>query len=105
MTLAETLVAVWQQMLAEEREAVRAGERSYGVGRTRGRGLRTVEFEYGDWRLTGIEQNPEKTSRWAMLARQGKRIVQFKHGARFIGNVCDGRLTRYPAWKDAGLPD
>lgn len=105
MSLAETLIAVWQQTLAEVKPEISMGGETYRVGRTRSRGLRTVTFDYGDWQLTGIEQNPEKSSRWAMLARKGKRIVQFKCQERFIANVCDGRLTRYPAWKEIGLPD
>jgi len=105
MTLAETLIVVWQQLLTEDRAEIRLDNGAYKVKRTRSAKLKMVDFDYSEWTLTGIEQNPEKASRWAAMARKGKRIVQYKCENRFIGNVCNGRLTRYPAWKDAGLPD
>lgn len=99
MTLPETLIAVWQQVLAEEKSVVRLEGETYRVGKTRAKKLRTVEFSYGPHLILGIEQNPDTGSRWAKLARQGKRVMQFSCGGRYIGNVSDGRLTRYPAWQ------
>ncbi len=55
--------------------------------------------------IEGIEQNPLKTSTWAKRASQGERIIQFKLNGRYIGNVAEGKLTRYPAWKAQGLPE
>ena len=46
-------------------------------------------------RIDGIEQNPETGSRWALLAREGKRIMQFSLERRYIGNVAEGELVRY----------
>ncbi len=103
MSLAETLIAVWQQVLAEGKEVVRLEGQACPVGKTRGQRLRTVDFEQGDLQLTGIEQNPRKSSRWAHLARRGKRVMQFSCQGRYVGNVCEGRLTRYGAWRDLGL--
>ena len=57
MSLAETLIAVWQQVLAEGKEVVQLEGRACPVGKTRGQRLRTVDFEQGDLQLTGIEQN------------------------------------------------
>ena len=105
MTLAEALVSVWQQVLAEGKQAVELLGETYRVGRTRSRKLRTVDFTFGGSQITGIEQNPETGSRWAVLARQGKRIMQYSCGGRYFANVCDGRLIRYPAWKDLDLPN
>lgn len=105
MALAETLIAFWQQVLAEERKVVELEGQRYRVGRTRGRKLRTVEFVFDDREITGIEQNPRTKSRWARLAQQGKRILQFTCDGRYFANVADGRLTRYPAWRDLRLPD
>ena len=62
-----------------------------------------MDFEQGDLQLIGIEQNPRKSSRWAHLARRGKRVMQFSCQGRYIGNVCEGRLTRYGAWRDLSL--
>jgi len=105
VTLAETLIAVWQQALVEESPEVALEGESYRVEKTRAQRLRTVDFRFGPHQLTGIEQNPETGSRWALLARQGKRIMQFSCGGRYLGNVCEARLTRYPAWKSLQLPD
>ncbi len=105
MTLGETLVSVWQQALAEGMSAVELEGKSYRVGATRAKKLRTVEFTYGTHRIDGIEQNPETSSRWAALAREGKRVMQFSLNRRYIGNVCEGKLLRYPAWKSLKLPE
>ena len=64
-----------------------------------------VEFNCGGLRITGIEQNPATTSRWAALAREGNRIMQFRCEGRYVGNVCEGKLLRYPAWRALNLPD
>ncbi len=105
MTLGETVISVWRQVLEEGKPVVELEGRTYAVGHTRAKKLRTVSFTYEDYRLDGIEQNPETTSRWAALARKGKRIMQFSVGRRYVGNVCEGELTRYPAWFALRLPD
>jgi hypothetical protein len=62
MTLGDTLISIWQQVLAEGKSTVDLEGKAYSVGRTRAKRLRTVRFEYGDYRLDGIEQNPATTS-------------------------------------------
>ena len=106
MSLADTLVNIWKQALVDELPEVEAGGRRCRVGRTRARGLRTVDFEYEGRRLTGIEQNPETASRWAALARQGQRVMQFSAGGRrYFANVAEGKLLRYSAWAALELPE
>ena len=105
MTLAETLISIWQQVLAEGKDSVEVEGQNYRVGRTRSRKLRTVDFNFGLALLTAIEQNPQTKSRWAAMARKGKRIMQFSCEGRYFANVVEGQLTRYPAWKDLDLPD
>jgi hypothetical protein len=39
-----------------------------------------------------LEQNPETASRWAQLARQGKKVMQFLHRGRYIAVVVDGKV-------------
>jgi hypothetical protein len=104
MTLGETLTSVWQQALVEESATVTIEDESYRVTRTRSRGLRTVDFDYAGRRLTGIEQNPETTSKWAALARQGQRVMQFSMDGRYFAVVAEGKLTRYAAWTALDLP-
>lgn len=105
MTLGELLVRAWQQAIVEDRAEVELAGRNYRVTRTRAQGLRIVTFSFQDHLIEGIEQNPEKASRWAKLAQEGKRIMQFRINRRYIGNVCEGQLLRYPAWRSLGLPD
>ena len=105
MTLADTLVSIWQQILAEDKSTVDLEGKTYSVGNTRTKRLRTVRFDYTDYRLDGIEQNPATTSQWAALAREGKRVMQFSYRHRYVANVWDGRLTRYPAWNALRLPE
>lgn len=104
-TLGEVMVSVWRQTLADGRAEVEVGGRRYPVGRTRNQRLRVVGFAYREALVEGIEQSPETNSRWAKLAREGRRIMQFSSRGRYIANVCDGRLTRYPAWRSQGLPE
>jgi hypothetical protein len=105
MTLGETLVAVWQQVMVEGKRSVELGEATYRVRKTGGKSFRRVEFDYEAHRLSGIEQNPGTGSRWADLARQGQRVMQFSYQGRYLGNVCEGKLLRYPAWQALGLPE
>ena len=105
MTLGESLIEVWRQALVEGKPRVELEGKSYPVTTTRATKLRTVRFEYAPYNIDGIEQNPETGSRWALLAREGKRVMQFTFGRRYIGNVSEGELVRYPAWHSMGLPE
>lgn len=105
MTLGETLVEVWQQALVEERVKVELEGKAYRVTSTSRSRLRTVSFSFGAQRLDGIEQNPNTASRWAKLAREGKRVMQFRCEGRYVGVVAEGKLTRYPAWHALELPE
>lgn len=105
MTLAETLLSVWQQALVQEGPLVVLDGQRYPVRHTRKRGLRIVDFSYGGHPITGIEQNPETKSRWASLARQGQRVMQFSSGHRYFANVAEGGLLQYPAWAALALPE
>jgi len=105
MNLGESLVEVWRQSLVESRSEVELPGQRCRVTKTRGQGLLVVMLEFEGRLIEGIEQNPRKESRWAKLAQEGQRIMQFRIKRRYIGNVCEGRLLRYPAWKSLGLPD
>ncbi len=105
MTLGEALISVWRQVLEEGREAAELEGECFPVTATRAKRLRTVTFQFGGHRLDGIEQNPQTGSRWAELARQGERIMQFSVNRRYVGNVCEGKLLRYPAWRSLHLPE
>ncbi len=105
MTLSGLLISAWQQTLVDGLDRVYLDGTAYEVARTRAKGLRFLTFAHGDQAIEGIEQNPETKSNWAHLAREGKRIMQFRVRGRYIANVCEGTLLRYPAWKSMGLPE
>jgi hypothetical protein len=105
MTLGETLIEIWRQVLGEGMLRVELAGKSYPVTTTRAKKLRTVRFDYVLYHIDGIEQNPDTGSRWALLAREGKRVMQFTFGRRYIANVSEGELVRYPAWFSLGLPE
>lgn len=104
-TLSEALISTWRQVLVEARSVVELESQAFRVGRTRRQALRTVDVVFQGRSFEGIEQNPETASRWAALAREGKRIMQFRHEGRYVANVCEGELSRYPTWKARGLTE
>jgi hypothetical protein len=93
--LEEVLVAVWRQVMVEDANAVELSGRSYPVRRTARRGLRQIDFTFDGEELRGLEQNPETKSRWAQMARAGKKVMQFLSGGRYIANVAEGKVTLY----------
>jgi hypothetical protein len=65
------------------------------VRRTSRLRLREVGFQFEGHELRGLEQNPETGSRWAQLARQGKKVMQFLEQRRYVAVVVDGRVRFY----------
>ncbi len=94
-TLEETLVDVWRQALAENVGEVQLGEERYPVRRTSRKRLREVVFAFEGKEIRAIEQNPETKSRWAQMARAGKKVMQFLSEGRYLANVVDGKVTLY----------
>ena len=94
-SLENTLVSVWQQALVENATSVKLENRTFPVRRTSRSRLREVDFKFEGHELRGLEQNPETASRWAQLARQGKKVMQFLQHRRYIAVVVDGRLQFY----------
>jgi hypothetical protein len=95
MTLEEALLSVWQQVLIENSNLAEIEGRRFPVQRTSRLRLRQVDFDFAGKPLRGIEQNGGTRSRWARLASQGAKIMQFTSEGQFIGNVADGKLTMY----------
>ena len=90
-----TLIEVWRQTLVENATVVELGVERYPVRRTRSRHLRQVEFAFDGNQIRGLEQNPETKSRWAEMARSGKKVMQFLSEGRYVANVVDGKVTSY----------
>jgi len=74
-------------------------EKSFPVRLTAKRKLKQVDFQYDGKDLRGLEQNPETKSRWAAMARSGKKVMQFLDGGRYIAVVADGKMHFYPRKK------
>ena len=92
----QTLIEVWRQTLVENAKVVELGKERYPVRRTSKRGLRQVDFVFDGNEIRGLEQNPETKSRWAQMARSGKKVMQFLSEGRYFANVVDdGKVTLY----------
>jgi hypothetical protein len=94
-SLEETLIAVWRQSLVEDSKTVTLESGNYPVRRTSRSKLREVDFRFEDQMLRGLEQNPNTKSRWAQLAREGKKVMQFLSEGRYIANIVDGKPQIY----------
>jgi hypothetical protein len=99
--LKDALISVWRQALIEKADAVRLAAKEYPVRRTPKRGLLQVDFRFDGQGMRGLEQNPETKSRWAELARSGKRVMQFLSSGRYVAVVVDGKVTLYGDAKKA----
>jgi hypothetical protein len=91
----ETLVEVWRQALVENAGVVELGMQRYAVQRTPMRGLRQVDFVFDGNEIVGLKQNPQTKSRWAQMARSGKKVMQFLSRGHYVANVVDGKVTLY----------
>ncbi len=98
LELDEALLSVWKQALVDGKKRVRLGEDTYPVRSTPKRALAQVDFEFAGQQIRGLEQNPRTGSRWADLARQGAKVMQFLIGGRYIAAVCDGKVTHFGGW-------
>jgi hypothetical protein len=91
----ETLIEVWRQALVDNAKVVELGGERYPVKRTPKRGLRQVDFLFDGNEIRGLQQNPDTKSRWALMARSGKKVMQFLNRGHYVANVVDGKVTLY----------
>jgi hypothetical protein len=91
----EALISVWRQALVEHRKTVTLEGVHYPVRTTSRSKLREVDFRFKEQMLRGLEQNRNTNSRWAQLAREGKKVMQFPSDGRYVANVVDGKLQFY----------
>jgi hypothetical protein len=57
--------------------------------------IRQVVFVFDGSTIIGIEQNPKPKSRWAQMARTGKKVMQFIQDGRYVAVVADGKVILY----------
>jgi len=93
--LAQALSSVWRQALVENAPTIELDGRRYPVRRTARHQLRQVDFSFDQQELRGLEQNPDTRSRWAQMAREGKKVMQFLSHGQYLAVVVDGKVIRY----------
>ena len=91
----QTLVEVSRRALVENASVVELGGKRYPVRITPRKNLRQVDFVFAGNEIRGLEQNPATKSRWAQMARAGKKVMQFLSEGRYVANVVDGKVTFY----------
>jgi hypothetical protein len=91
--LSEVLIEVWLQALVDKSDSVRIGGHRYPVTILKEKHFRQVQFEFEGQSIVGIEQNPNTTTRWAEMARAGKKVMQFIAEGRYAANVAGGKVT------------
>jgi hypothetical protein len=89
------LLSVWQQSLVDKKKIVEIDGETYSVKQTVKSKLKQIDFRFEGRELRGLEQNPNTKSRWAKLAREGKRVMQFLEAGRYIAAVVDGKIQVY----------
>jgi hypothetical protein len=100
MSMDDAILSVWQQVFAENAKTVTLEGATYPIRRTSRSKLREVDFKFGDTALRGVEQNASTNSRWAKLAREGKKVMQFLADGRYVAVVADGKVTVYQAARE-----
>ena len=92
---AEIFALIATQMMSGSHVEV-GGER-IPVRRSSAQHLKTVKFSVRGREYTGVEQNPEKPSRWGQLARAGRAVVQFidNETHKFVAVCVDGRVKEF----------
>ena len=73
----EIAKAIWKQALVENEAVVTIGGEHYPVATSKAKKLRQVVFDFDGESFIEVEQNPKTKSRWAALARSGKKVMQF----------------------------
>jgi hypothetical protein len=91
----QVLSEVWRQTLVENADAVVLGAEHYPIHQTPKSRLCQVDFVFNGNKVRGLEQNPATKSRWAQMARSGKKVMQFLAEGRYVANVADGKMTSY----------
>src|SRR6266550_84695 len=95
MSLEDALLNVWRQSMVENKKTVTLEEVSFPVRSTAKRKLKQIDFQFDGKDLRGLEQNPDTKSRWAAMARDGKKVMQFLEGGRYIAVVAGGKVHVY----------
>ena len=100
-TVDDAFLSVWRQALVEQKKIVSLGDATFSVRRTDKHRLAQIDFELDGVEYRGLEQNPQTKSRWAKMAREGAKVMQFLRAGRYVGVVADGVLKHYNSTEKA----
>jgi hypothetical protein len=95
LSIEKVFIAVWRQSLAENADVIEIGTKRFPVTTSKVKHLRQVAFDFDGKSFMGIEQNPKTKSRWAAMARSGKKVMQFIQDGRYVAVVVDGKIVLY----------
>jgi len=98
-SLEDVLLTVYRQSLIENKKTVTLEGQNFPVRSTAKRKLKQIDFRFDGRELRGLEQNPDTKSRWAKMARDGKRVMQFLERGKYVAVVADGKVHFYPSKK------
>jgi hypothetical protein len=90
LSFEEALIDAWRQVLVEQANIIELGTERYPVRQTPGSRLRQVDFVFDGIKIRELEQNPQTRSRWAEMARAGKKVMQF---------LSEGRCGERGCWE------
>ena len=100
-TIDDAFLSVWRQALVEVKKIVTVVDATFSVRRTAKHPLAQIDFELDGVEFRGLEQNPQTKSRWAKMAREGAKVMQFLRAGRYVGVVADGVLKHYSSAEKA----
>ena len=95
ISLEDALLNVWRESLVENKKTVTLEQESFPIRSTAKRKLKQIDFQFDGKDLRGLEQNPDTKSRWAEMARNCKKVMQFLEGGRYVAVVADGKVHLY----------
>jgi hypothetical protein len=100
-SLDAAFLSVWRQALVEQKKIISVGEVTFSVRRTSKHRLAQIDFQVDGVEFRALEQNPQTNSRWAKMAREGAKVMQFLQAGRYVGVVADGVLKHYTSAEKA----
>ena len=100
-TVDDAFLSVWRQALVEQKKIITVDDSTFSVRRTTKQHLAQIDFELDGVEFRGLEQNPQTKSRWAKMAREGAKVMQFLRAGRYVSVVADGVLKHYSSAEKA----
>jgi hypothetical protein len=100
VSLEDVLLTVYRQSLLENKKRVTLEDQNFPVRSSAKRKLKQVDFQFDGRDLRGLEQNPDTKSRWAKMARDGKKVMQFLEQGRYVWHAALHIHTMDESWSE-----